>query len=303
VDVPLPWERLLWSCRSLTFRRSRILLTDFRLVRLDRDRFAEIAIQDVAEVRRSQSRIDTLLGTSTLVVFHRDRRRASLTLPHVRRGMQLAALLDLLADDPSASIDPAAVNAALLWEPRTGSQPVRRAVLGLAAVTVILFAVGIGLHGSSTAITYPPDDAIYPNGRKQDAAVITQFMESTVMPWAREALGPVVGGAERVTCATCHGASAEARGWRMPGVAALPKPDLIGGGWEQYSSVMDTQMRNAIYGYLAEPDNQARAAYMREIVMPGMARLLHRPAYDFTRSYEHNRTRFAFGCYHCHQVR
>ena len=284
-------------------RRSRIVLTDFRFVRLDRDRFAEIAIQDVAEVRRSQSRVDQLLGTSTLVVFHRDRRRASLTLPHVRHGMQLAALLDLLADDPSASIDPDAVNAALLWEPRTGSQPVRRVVLGFAAVTIILFAVGIGLHGSSTAITYPPDDAIYPNGRKQDAAVITKFMESTVMPWAREALGPMVGGADRVTCATCHGASAEARGWRMPGVAALPKPDLTGGGWERYSSVMDTQMRNAIYGYLAEPDNQARAAYMREVVMPGMARLLHRPAYDFTRSYEHNRTQFAFGCYHCHQIR
>jgi hypothetical protein len=157
VDVPLPWERLLWSCRSLTLPRSRIVLTDFRLVRLDRDRFAEIAIQDVAEVRRSESRLDKLLGTSSLVVAHRDRRRAALILPHVRRGVQLAALLDLLADDPSASIDPDAVNAALLWEPRTGRHPVRRAVLGLAAVTVILFAVGIGLHGSSTAITYPPE--------------------------------------------------------------------------------------------------------------------------------------------------
>jgi hypothetical protein len=65
---------------------------------------------------------------------------------------------------------------------------------------------------------------------------------------------------------------------------------------------MDAQMRNAIYGYLAESDNQAKAAYMREIVVPGMARLLHRPAYDFTRSYEYNRSQHALGCYHCHQV-
>ena len=42
--------------------------------------------------------------------------------------------------------------------------------------------------------------------------------------------------------------------------------------------------------------------YMREVVMPGMARLLHRPAYDFTRPYEYNRSRRALGCYHCHQV-
>jgi len=303
VDVPLPWERLLWSCRSLWLPRSRIFLTDFRLVRLERDRFAEIAIQDVAEVRRSQTRIDTLLGTSTLVLVHRDRRRASLTVPHIRRGVQLAALIDMLADDPSAAVDPAAISAALLWEPRSGTHPVRQGILGAAAVTAILFAIGIGLHGSATAIVYPPDDAIYPGGKKQDAAAIARFMESAVMPWARDALGPIVGGADRVTCATCHGPAAEARRWQMPGVSALPKPDLTSGGWEQYSSVMDTQMRNAIYGYLAEPDNQARAAYMREIVMPGMARLLHRPAYDFTSSYEHNRTQFAFGCYHCHQVR
>jgi len=303
VDVPLPWERLLWSCRSLPVPRSRIVLTDFRLVRLDRDRFAEIAIQDVAEVRRSQTRLDKLFRTSTLVISHRDRRRAPLTLPHVRRGVQLAALIDLLADDPTASIDPAAVNAALLWEPRSGTPPVRRGILGAVALTVIVFAIGIGLHGNTPAIAYPPDDAIYPSGRKQDLATITRFMETDVMPWARQVLAPVVGGADRVTCATCHGASAQVRGWHMPGVSALPKPDLSGGGWEQYSSVMDTQMRNAIYGYLAEPDNQARAAYMREIVMPGMARLLHRPAYDFTKSYEHNRAQFAFGCYHCHQIR
>jgi len=41
----------------------------------------------------------------------------------------------------------------------------------------------------------------------------------------------------------------------------------------------------------------------REVVMPGMTRLLHRPAYDFTRTYAYNREQFAFGCYHCHKVK
>jgi hypothetical protein len=62
-------------------------------------------------------------------------------------------------------------------------------------------------------------------------------------------------------------------------------------------------MRNAIYGYLAESNKQARAAYMREVVMPGMADLLHRPAYDFTKAYDYNRSHHALGCYHCHRVK
>lgn len=128
-------------------------------------------------------------------------------------------------------------------------------------------------------------------------------MDADVMPWARATFGPLKGGPDRVTCATCHGRDAELRSWRMPAVAALPKPEVREGGWEIYSAGMDAQMRNAIYGYLAEPDKQAKAAYMRETVMPGMSRLLHRPAYDFTRSYAYNRSRLAFGCYHCHRVK
>jgi len=128
-------------------------------------------------------------------------------------------------------------------------------------------------------------------------------MESDVMPWAREALGRIKGGPDRITCETCHGANADARGWQMPAVSALPLPDVRERGWETYSSAMDAQMRNAIYGYVAEFDNQAKAGYMREIIVPGMARLLRRPAYDFTRSYEYNRARNALGCYHCHRVK
>ena len=89
----------------------------------------------------------------------------------------------------------------------------------------------------------------------------------------------------------------------MPAVSALPLPDVRDRGWETYTTAMDAQMRNAIYGYLAESENQAKAAYMREVVMPGMARILHRPAYDFTQSYEFNRSQGALGCYHCHRVK
>jgi hypothetical protein len=65
---------------------------------------------------------------------------------------------------------------------------------------------------------------------------------------------------------------------------------------------IDAQMRNAIYGYLAESDKQVKAGYMREVVVPGISRILRRPPYDFTQSYEYNRSRRALGCYHCHQV-
>ena len=123
------------------------------------------------------------------------------------------------------------------------------------------------------------------------------------MPWARATLGRLKGGADHVTCETCHGAQGRARGWQMPAVAALPQPESCAtAAGKPTRRGMDAQMRNAIYGYLAESDNQAKAAYMREVVMPGMARLLHRPAYDFTRPYEYNRTQHALGCYHCHQV-
>ena len=89
----------------------------------------------------------------------------------------------------------------------------------------------------------------------------------------------------------------------MPAVAALPETEVRESGWEHYGGRMDAQMRNAIYGYQAESQKQAHAGYIREVVMPGMTQLLHRPAYDFTKPYEYDRSRLAFGCYHCHRVK
>ena len=303
--VLLPWERLLWSGRpwrlSLRLARERYLLTDFRLLRITRDGVAEIALDDIGEIHRTESAADRLLGTSSIAV-HPGGGGSPLLLTAVRRGAQLAALLELLAGDPLAPREAGAVRSALAWEPRQRALNLRGALAGFVGVLIAIAAVGIGLHRTTVAVTNAADAALAPNGEKRSQEDIVTFMEAEVMPWARATLGRLKGGEDRVTCETCHGAQARARGWRMPAVAALPQPDLRNRGWEIYKTGIDAQMRNAIYGYLAESGNQSKAAYMREVVVPGISRLLHRPAYDFTQSYDYNRSRGALGCYHCHQV-
>ena len=303
MQSPLPWERTLWTARPLAAARPTYALTDLRVFAARRGRVSEIALQDVGDVEHGRSRLDRLLGTSTVTVHARDERLPPVTFRRIRRGAQLAALIELLAGDAHASLDAAAVQAALAWEPADG-RTAREVVAGAIVAVVAVFAVTVGLQSSSPApVSFAADDAIAPEGHKRSEQEIAAFMESVVMPWARVALGRIKGGPEQVTCETCHGVDRRERLWQMPAVSALPEPHFLQLGWELSSKAMDSQMRNAIYGYLAESDNQARAAYMRQVVMPGMARLLHRPAYDFTRSYEYNRTRAAFGCYHCHRVR
>jgi cytochrome c553 len=292
----------LWSCRALWRPGTRYALTDLRLVRIAGDRSDELIVQEIGDVHRRQSWIDHLLGTSTIVVDRRGGRRPPIVLSHVRRGAQLAALLELLSSDSRGTWDPESVRAALKWEPAGVSSRHRKALVGLGSAALATAAVAVGWHGSAAAISYPFDDAIYPGGVKRDRQAIVRFMEEEVMPWARQALAPIKGPAA-ITCETCHGQNAESRLWQMPAVAALPEPYVTASGWEVYGGAMDAQMRNAIYGYSAESDNQTKATYMRKVIMPGMARLLHRPAYDFTRTYDYNRGRLAFGCYHCHRVK
>jgi hypothetical protein len=297
VEHQSSWERRLWKGRCY-------VLTDLRLVATDLG--AEVSLDDIGDIHRSQSFFQTLLGLSTLDVRHRDSRRRGVVLRSVRRGAQLAALIELLATDRQARADTDAASAAqatMTWEPRIRTAGAREALTAMAVMLVAFVAVAVGLHGKSRAIAYPEDDAIYPKGAKRERREIVRFMERTVMPWARVVLAPIAGSSARVTCGTCHGAQPELSEWRMPAVATLPRPAIREAGWEHYSGVMDSQMRNAIYGYGSASDNVARAAYMREVVMPGMAALLHRPAYDFTRPYEYNREQFAFGCYHCHKVK
>ena len=304
--ILLPWERLLWSSRpwrlSPRLAGERYLLTDFRLLRITRHGLTELALDDMGDIHRVESSVDRLLGTSTIEIHPGDGHAPPLILTAVRRGGQLAALLELLAGDPRAPREADAVRSALAWEPRPPAFELRRAMAGFVAVLIAIAVVALGLHGNTVEATYAADDALAPGGEKRSEAEIIRFMDAEVMPWARVAFGRIKGGADRVTCETCHGAQAGARGWRMPAVAALPQPDLRESGWEIHQTKIDSQMRNAIYGYLAESDNQAKAGYMREVVVPGISRLLHRPPYDFTQSYEYNRSRRALGCYHCHQV-
>jgi len=304
-QVLLPWERLLWSSRPWRLARllsgEQYLLTDFRLLHITRSITSELALDDVGEILRTESTADRVLGTSTIAV-HPVRGGAPLILTAVRRGAQLAALLELLSGDPRAPREADAVRAALTWEPRAPSLDLRGALAGFLGVLIAIIAVVVSLHCKTVAVTFASDDALAPNGEKRSEADIITFMETDVMPWARVTLGRLKGGPDRVTCETCHGAHASDRQWGMPAVAALPQPDVRDRGWEIYKTNIDAQMRNAIYGYLAGSDNQAKAGYMREVVVPGMSRLLHRPSYDFTQSYEYNRSRRALGCYHCHQV-
>jgi len=286
------FERRLWTGR-------RYFLTDLRLVAPPH----ELALDDVGDVHRSQTAVQHVCGVSTIQVHPKDPRRTPLVLRNVRRGPQLAALIELLAADPRARDDADAARETMAWEPRVATPGKRGALTGIALVLASIAAVVVGLHGKTPAISYADDDAIYPRGVKRDRADIVRFMETAVMPWARQALAPIAGSADNVTCETCHGVDPDVNGWTMPAVAALPRPVVRDAGWERFGGPMDAQMRNAIYGYSAESNKAPRAAYMREVVMPGMARLLHRPAYDFTRTYEYNREQFAFGCYHCHKVR
>jgi len=306
VDPALPWERVLWTARPFRpFARlsgEQYLLTDFRLLRSRGRILDELVLHDIGDVQRTGTRIDRLLGTSTLIVRAKRREARPIVLAGIRRGTQVAALIDFLTGNPGARIDSDAVRAALAWTPNLRPVAYREALTVFVLLAMTMLAVVFGLNGKATPVIYAADDPIVPNGAKRDRQAIVRFMEQDVMPWARTTLGPIKGGPDRVTCETCHGQQAAAQEWQMPGVAALPESDVAQGGWELYGS-MDTQLRNAVYGYLAESNKQARAAYMREFVMPGMAGLLRRPPYDFTKSYDYNRSRHALGCYHCHRVK
>ncbi len=303
VEFPLPWERVLWTGRPVVPSRRRYGLSDLRLVCLNAGHVDEIALYDVADVRVWRSPVDRVFGAQSIAVHARANRRAPLELCHLRHASQLAAVIELVAAEAPNAADQALVQAALRWKGPDQRSRWRGLTVGVSGLLLTLALAVVALEKRAPApALYPVDDAIAPAGVKRDQASIERFMESMVMPWARQTLAPIVGGADRVTCATCHGSTAEARRWRMPAVAALPRPMVRELGWENYSQGMDPQLRNAIYGYVAESDNQAKAAYMREVVMPGMARLLHRPTYDFTQTYDYNRARQAFGCYHCHRV-
>ena len=291
---PLPFEQIRWQAR-------RFALSDFRFVALRRGAVIhEIALHDIGRIEVESALVERLTGIGTLVVRSARSGDREIRLPRLRFARREALKLELLVAEargiPPAD-DVARLPLSSLW---TVPAPFRIQAALAAPIVVLLAlaAIGISLSGHAVPVHYPADDAIRPAGVRRPEPEIIAFMENEVMPWAREALGPVVG-RDHVTCATCHGARAEARGWTMPAVRALPEPAVRA---MAETAGSDAQVRNALHGYLAEGDNQAVAGYMRGVVVPGMAKLLHRPAYDFAQTYEFNRSRAAFGCYHCHQV-
>jgi hypothetical protein len=291
---PLSFEQVRW-------RTGRFGLSDFRFVALRRGGVTqEVALHDISRIDVEPSFLERLTGIGTLIVRSARPGDRDVRIPRVRRAHRQALKLELLVAESRGLPPPDEVTRLPLssfW-----SMPVSRRMQAVAVGPVVLLltviGIGIGLSGHNVPVNYPADDAIRPGGVRRRQADIVAFMERDVLPWAREALAPVVG-RENVTCATCHGKHAEGVGWRMPAVQALPEPHVRA---MAEAAGSDAQVRNALHGYLAEGDNQAFAAYMRGVVMPGMAELLRRPAYDFGKSYEYNRSRAAFGCYHCHMV-
>jgi hypothetical protein len=308
---PLPWEQVLWSASPqlpvrLWRSRTQYAFTNFRLVVQRRNRtLDELAIDDIDSVSLTQTWWQRAAGTSTVHVSSK-RRDTALQLANIQHGPQLALVLQLRATElfgDDMNLDADFFRLALGPDAPPLLRPYR--AIALAATVVLAAAFGViqlARHSSLPPVVYAFDDSILPRGSRRSAEEIFTFMEREVMPFAREALGPIVGGKDNVTCETCHGADAKQRNWQMPGVRALPEPALRLAGLEHAGSSVDPQMRNAVYGYLAEEDKQSIAAYMRQVVMPGMAKLMHRPVYDFAKSYGYNRSRAAVGCYHCHLV-
>ncbi|HUP39522.1 MAG TPA: hypothetical protein VM115_05350 [Vicinamibacterales bacterium] len=309
---PLPWEQVLWSASPafpvrLWRTGTEYAFTNFRLVVRRNDRtIAELALDDIESVGLTQTWLQRASGTSTVHAFSK-RDGSVLRLTDIHHGPQLALVLQLrvteLFGDDTKSLDAEFFRRALA----PGAPPILRPRYGLAvaatlAVALLFGFVGLAPHSSLPPVAYAFDDSIVPHGSRRSTEEIVSFMERDVMPFARQALGPVVGGADKVTCETCHGADARQRNWQMPGVRALPEPELRLAGLERARRWVDPQMRNAVYGYLAGEDKQSVASYMRQVVMPGMAKLMHRPAYDFSQSFGFNRSRAAVGCYHCHLV-
>ena len=290
---PLPFEHVRWRTR-------RFALSDFRFVALRGGAVAgEIAIHDIASVEVETSLLERLTGFGTCIVRSSRRGDRDVRLPRLRAVRRQALKLDLLIAEarglpPSDAV--AGLPLSSLWSLPV-SLRLHAVFAGPVGVLLTLLVIAIGLSGHAVPVDYPDDDAIRPGGMRRPKAELLAFMEHEVMPWARDALAPVVG-RHRVTCETCHGTNPDARDWAMPAVRALPEPAVRA----MEAAGSDAQMRNALHGYLAEGDNQAVAAYMRGVIVPGMATLLRRPAYDFAQTYEYNRSRAAFGCYHCHQV-
>src|SRR5258706_4002391 len=207
-SFPLPWEQVRWRSR-------RCAISDFRLVVLRRGAVAgEMALHDIASIEVQASPIARVTGVGTIVVRSRRAGDAPLKIPRVVLARRTALTLNLLVADvrgvpPDESV--AALPLPSIWRvPST--MRLQAALVGPSILLLMVVAILIGLSTHDVQVAIAADDPIRPHGMKRSRAEIDQFMESEVMPFARHALEPVVGRGN-VTCLTCHGKDAEARGW------------------------------------------------------------------------------------------
>jgi hypothetical protein len=294
-EFPLPWE-------TVQLRTRRYAVSDFRIVTLHAGSVVdEVALHDIESIGVAASTAERLTGVGTIVIRSARAADPDLRIRRVVSAKRAALTLNLLLGDirgiPPGD-DVANLPFPTIWRV-AGNAKLHVALIGPALILTTVAVVVIGLSGHQVNVTYPGDDPIRPFGVKRNRPEIVAFMESEVMPFARYALEPIVGRG-KVRCETCHGEDADARNWTMPAVQALPEPAVR---HVAVAAGSDSQMRNALHGYLADEKKQAIAAHMRGVVLPGMAALLRRPVYDFAHSYEENRERAAFGCYHCHMVK
>jgi len=105
------------------------------------------------------------------------------------------------------------------------------------------------------------------------------YMKSVVLPamkplfakWSPDEFGDI-------RCATCHGASAKDKTFKMPN-PKLPRLPTDEAGWKELEA--------------KEPD---AVKFMREVVVPTMAQMLGEKPYDPA-------TKEGFGCFECHTAK
>ena len=218
---PLPWEQVLWSSApafpvSILRRGTEYAFTDFRLVVNRRHcTVNELALHDIESVTLTQTRWQRATGTSTVCVCSR-RNGATLELTNIRHGPQLALILQLRAtelfSDDARQLDAEFFRSALGPDAPSLLRPRRGFVLASTLAFALVFCIiGLARHSSLPPVVYADDDAVAPHGTRRSTDQIAAFMEREVMPFARHALGPLVGGAANVTCETCHGEDAKQR--------------------------------------------------------------------------------------------
>ena len=104
----------------------------------------------------------------------------------------------------------------------------------------------ISLDGPAVARSSADDPIYRQDGTKRPRDEIVALMTDEVMPFARDALGPVVGGGAYVTCETCHGKAPERVEYRIPAIAALPHTLDVGETTLQSAQTNDVQFQNAV---------------------------------------------------------